>query len=80
MAVELAPQNIRVSSIAPTFIDTPLIRRIVDTQDKRLSAVPHPDGSDGSSHDVAATALFLASPASRHDDGHCLLVDMADRQ
>ena len=35
MAVELAPQNIRVNSIGPTFADTPLVRKIVDTPEKR---------------------------------------------
>jgi NAD(P)-dependent dehydrogenase (short-subunit alcohol dehydrogenase family) len=76
MAVELAPQNIRVNSIAPTFIDTPLIRRIVDTQDKQdylLSRIPM--GQMAAVGDVAAAAVFLASPVSAMTTGICLLVD-----
>ena len=35
MAIELAPERIRVNSIGPTFVDTPLVRQIVDTPQKR---------------------------------------------
>ncbi len=76
MAVELAPHNIRVNSVGPTFVDTPLIRRIVDTPEKREFLVSKiPMGHMASVHDIAAAALYLASPAAAMVTGTCLLVD-----
>jgi NAD(P)-dependent dehydrogenase (short-subunit alcohol dehydrogenase family) len=76
MAVELAPQRIRVNSLGPTFVDTPLVRRIVDTPAKRefvMSRIPM--GTMCKVEDVAAAALFLASPAAAMITGTHLLVD-----
>ena len=45
MAVELAPKGVRVVSIAPTFIDTPLVRPFFDDPTFRQWVLePHPDG------------------------------------
>ena len=76
MAVELAPQNIRVNSIGPTFADTPMVRRIVDTPEKRdfiMSRIPM--GKLVSLGDIAAAAVYLASPASAMVTGTHLIVD-----
>lgn len=76
MAVELAAQGIRVNSIGPTFVDTPLVRRIVDTPEKQrfvLSNVPM--GRLASVEDIAAAAAYLASPAAAMVTGTCLRVD-----
>jgi NAD(P)-dependent dehydrogenase (short-subunit alcohol dehydrogenase family) len=76
MAVELASQRIRVNSIAPTFIDTPLIQKIVDTPEKRefvLSKIPM--GRMAAVEDIAAAAVYLASPAAAMVTGTSLLVD-----
>ncbi|WP_213762702.1 SDR family oxidoreductase [Caballeronia sp. dw_19] len=76
MAVELAHCNIRVNSIAPTFIDTPLIRRIVDTREKHAALVSRiPLGRLGCVEDVASAAIYLASPAAAMITGTCLLTD-----
>ncbi|MFP6556742.1 SDR family NAD(P)-dependent oxidoreductase [Paraburkholderia sp. B3] len=76
MAVELAPQRIRVNSIAPTFIDTPLIRRIVDTSAKQREMVEKiPLGRLGQIEDVAGAAIYLASPAAAMTTGTCIRVD-----
>ncbi len=76
MAVELAAQGIRVNSVAPTFVDTPLIRKIVDTADKRESMVSRiPLGHMAKVQDIAAAVLYLASPAAAMVTGTCLLVD-----
>ena len=76
MAVELAPQRIRVNSIAPTFVDTPLVRRIVDTPEKRAFLVSKiPMGEMARVEDVVGAAVFLASPAAAMITGTCLLVD-----
>lgn len=76
MAVELATQGIRVNSIAPTFVDTPLIRRIVDTPDKRnflQSRIPL--GRMASEREIALAAVYLASDAAAMVSGTSLVVD-----
>jgi NAD(P)-dependent dehydrogenase (short-subunit alcohol dehydrogenase family) len=76
LAIELASEGIRVNSVAPTFVDTPLVRRIVDTPEKReflFSKIPL--GQLATVDDIAAATLFLASPAARMITGTSLKVD-----
>lgn len=76
MAIELAPSNIRVNSIAPTFIDTPLIRKIVDspaTRDQLVSRIPM--GRMATVEDISSAAIYLSSSAAAMVSGACLLVD-----
>ncbi len=76
MAVELAPHGIRVNSIGPTFADTPLVRRIVDTPEKREFITSRiPLGSMCKMEDIMAAAVYLASPAASMITGTHLLVD-----
>jgi NAD(P)-dependent dehydrogenase (short-subunit alcohol dehydrogenase family) len=76
MAVELAPHNIRVNAIAPTFIETPLTKPMLDDpafQDFVLSRIPL--GRIGQPDDVAAAVVYLASPAASMVTGTSLIVD-----
>ncbi len=76
MAVELAPSKIRVNSIGPTFTQTPLVQRIMNTPEKRefmLSRIPM--GTLARVEDVMAAAVYLASPAAAMVTGTHLLVD-----
>ena len=76
MAVELAPENIRVNSIGPTFSATPMVQRIVDTPEKRdfvLSRIPM--GRLATLEDEANAAIYLASSESAMVTGTHLLVD-----
>ncbi len=76
MAVELASQGIRVNSIGPTFADTPLVRRVVDTPEKLAFVTARiPLGSMCRVEDVMAAAVYLASPAAAMITGTHLLVD-----
>lgn len=76
MAVELAPRGIRVNSIGPTFVDTPLVRRIVDTPEKSRFVLSNiPAGRLASVTEIAAAAVYLASPAAAMITGTCLRVD-----
>ena len=76
MAVELASQGIRVNSIGPTFADTPLVRRIVDTPEKREFITSRiPMGTLCRVEDIMAAAVYLASPAASMITGTHLLVD-----
>lgn len=76
LAVELAPNGIRVNSIAPTFVDTPLVRRVVNTPEKREFVMNRiPMGRLASIGHVAAAAVYLASPAAAMVTGTSLVVD-----
>ena len=76
MAVELAPKGVRVVSIAPTFIKTPLTEPFF--RDPSFSKWVHdriPMGRLGTIEEVANAVLFLASPAAGLVTGSSLLVD-----
>ena len=76
MAIDLAPYNIRVNSIGPTFIDTPLTRPFWN--DKAF----HEDvlrriklGRLGKVEDLMGAVVFLASDAAAMVTGTSLVVD-----
>jgi NAD(P)-dependent dehydrogenase (short-subunit alcohol dehydrogenase family) len=76
MAVELAGKGVRVVSIAPTFVETPLSKPFLGDPDTRkwvLSRIPL--GRVGTVEEVAAAVVFLASPAAALVTGSSLLVD-----
>jgi NAD(P)-dependent dehydrogenase (short-subunit alcohol dehydrogenase family) len=76
MAVELAPQGVRVVSIAPTFVATPLTKPFLDDPDTRKWITDRiPLGRVGSVEEVANAVVFLASPAAALVTGSSLLVD-----
>jgi len=76
MAVELAPQKIRVNSIGPTFILTPMTRPYFEDstfRDETLARIPL--GTLGAVEDVMGSVVFLASPAAALITGAALAVD-----
>jgi NAD(P)-dependent dehydrogenase (short-subunit alcohol dehydrogenase family) len=76
MAVELAPQGIRVNSVAPTFIETPLTKPMLDDPKFRefvFSMIPM--GKLGTIDDVVAAVMYLVSPGAGMITGHSLKVD-----
>jgi NAD(P)-dependent dehydrogenase (short-subunit alcohol dehydrogenase family) len=76
MAVELAPKGVRVVSIAPTFIDTPLVRPFFNDPTFRKWVLDRiPMGRLGTVEEVADAVVFLASPAAALVTGSSLLVD-----
>jgi NAD(P)-dependent dehydrogenase (short-subunit alcohol dehydrogenase family) len=76
MAVELAPQKVRVVSIAPTFIDTPLTRPFfADPAFRQWVLDRIPLGRLGTVEEVASAVVFLASPAAALVTGSSLLAD-----
>ena len=76
MALELAPHGIRVVSIAPTFVETPLTKPWLDTPDfGKWVRDRIPSGQVGQLQDVAAAVVFAASPAAALVTGSSLLVD-----
>jgi NAD(P)-dependent dehydrogenase (short-subunit alcohol dehydrogenase family) len=76
MAVELAPKGVRVVSIAPTFITTPLTRPFFDDPVFKKWVLDRiPLGRLGTVEEVAQAVVFLASPAASLVTGSSLLVD-----
>ncbi len=61
LAKEAAGSNIRVNSIAPGAIDTPMLNRFSDEEKKEIINQT-PLGRLGKGQDVSALALFLCSP------------------
>jgi NAD(P)-dependent dehydrogenase (short-subunit alcohol dehydrogenase family) len=76
MAVELAPQGIRVNAVAPTFVETPLTAPfLADACFKAEVLSRIPLGRLGRIEEVVAAVVFLASPESSLITGTSLLVD-----
>jgi NAD(P)-dependent dehydrogenase (short-subunit alcohol dehydrogenase family) len=76
MAIELAPHNIRVNSLGPTFLDTPLTRPFFQNsafRDEVVSKIKL--GRLGTVDDLMGAILFLASDASSLMTGSALVVD-----
>ncbi len=79
MAVELAPDKIRVNSINPSLGETPLLATFLGGQDtpetraRFLASIPL--GRFSKPEDIANAALFFADPASDFVTGVCLEVD-----
>lgn len=77
MALELAAHGIRVISIAPTFVETPLYQQMRETKPEFAQWVKEriPMGGVGRPEDVASAVVFAASPAAALMTGTSLLVD-----
>ena len=79
-AAELAPRRIRVNSLSPGPIETPIFDRMgLDQASKDAFAeqitAQVPMGRFGSVDEVASAALFLASPESSYVTGADLVAD-----
>jgi NAD(P)-dependent dehydrogenase (short-subunit alcohol dehydrogenase family) len=76
MAVELASSGVRVVSIAPTFIETPLTQPFFNDPATRKWILDRiPLGRAGKPEEVANAVVFLASPAAGLVTGSSLLTD-----
>jgi 3-oxoacyl-[acyl-carrier protein] reductase len=78
MAVELAPDNIRVCALAPVAGDTPLLATFLgaDTPERRAAfKATVPLGRFSTPQDVANAALFLASDEASFLTGVVMEVD-----
>ena len=78
MAVELAPDRIRVNAIAPVAGETPLLATFMgeDTPEKRAAfKAVIPWGRFSTPQDIANAALFLCSDESEMVTGAVLTVD-----
>lgn len=76
MAVELASFGVRVNTVAPTYVETPMTQPFFANDDFRkkvLSAIPL--GRIGRIEEITAAVLFLASSAASLVTGTSLRVD-----
>ena len=76
LAVEWAPVGIAVNAVAPTFVDTPLTRPMLEDDEFRADVLRRlPIGRIGTPEDVVGAVVFLASEQSALVTGHVLAVD-----
>ena len=76
LAVELAMHNIRVNSIAPTFLDTPMTAPMFARPEFAKWVLDRiPMGRLGQLDEVAAAVVFVASEAASLMTGTSLVID-----
>jgi NAD(P)-dependent dehydrogenase (short-subunit alcohol dehydrogenase family) len=76
MAIELAPYNIRVNSLGPTFLETPMTRPFFENKafrDEVLSKIKL--GRLGQLDELTGAIIFLACDASSLMTGSALILD-----
>jgi len=79
LAIELAPLSIRINTVAPGVVETPVYNTFM-SDDEVKATLPafnafHPLGRNGQPRDVAEAILFLASDAASWITGTVLPVD-----
>jgi NAD(P)-dependent dehydrogenase (short-subunit alcohol dehydrogenase family) len=77
IALEFAKQGIRVNSVAPGVVDTDMIDRVVGkgVDQRNWLRSLHPVGRLGTTEEIAAAVLYLASDAAKFTTGTTLMVD-----
>ena len=76
-ALEYAADNIRVNSVCPGYINTPLVRPLFDNYAAMEATIisRHPVGRLGEPEEIAAAVIWLSSPAASFVTGHNMAVD-----
>ncbi|HVG01224.1 MAG TPA: SDR family oxidoreductase, partial [Chloroflexia bacterium] len=74
-ALEYAKQNIRVNSVGPGFIATPLIDKNMDKETQAYISGLHAMGRMGEAQEVADLVAFLCSDQASFMTGGYYLVD-----
>jgi NAD(P)-dependent dehydrogenase (short-subunit alcohol dehydrogenase family) len=76
LAVEWAPEGVRVNAIAPTWVRTDFIKPLTDNPDllARMQAMT-PMGKIAEVSDIVGGVVYLASPAASMVTGHVLAID-----
>jgi len=76
MAIELAPERIRVNAVAPTIVETSMTTPFLsDPAYRSFAMATIPLKQIATAEDVAEAVVYLASPAARMVTGTSLRVD-----
>ncbi len=76
MAIDLAKNNIRVNTVCPTFVETPMVKKFFKNKKFKKQVINNiPLGRIADASDVATAVAFLASDASSMITGSSILVD-----
>jgi len=76
MALDLAKNNIRVNTICPTFVETPMVKNFFkDKKFKNAMMDNIPLGRLATDSDIATAVVYLASNASSMITGSSLVID-----
>lgn len=77
LVAELSPKGIRVNTIAPGWIDTPMFHKATDNDPQRKANILRriPMKTFGLPADIGYAALYLSSPAGGYVNGVFLPVD-----
>ena len=76
MAIDLAKNNIRVNTVCPTFVNTPMTKKFFKSSKFKKEVIRKiPLGRIAEVSDVATVVSFLASDASSMITGTSILID-----
>ncbi|WP_253858578.1 glucose 1-dehydrogenase [Prauserella alba] len=75
LAAELGPTGIRVNSVSPGYIETPMFHENVDVDAHTAVVDSIAAGRLGTAEDVAEAVAFLASPGASYINGQDLVID-----
>ena len=76
MSLDLADNNIRVNSICPTFVETPLVKKFFKDKNFKKEMLNNiPLGRFATESDIATAVVYLASNASSMITGTSLIID-----
>ena len=76
MALELSKSNIRVNSVCPTFVETPMVKAFFKNKKFKKEVLENiPLGRVAQENDVSTAVAFLAANSSNSITGTSLMVD-----
>jgi len=75
VAVELAPRQITVNSVAPGWVDTEMVEAAITPESRGRIEAAIPIGRVASPRDIAGPIVFLCSDLARHITGEILNVN-----
>ncbi|NDL60306.1 glucose 1-dehydrogenase [Phytoactinopolyspora mesophila] len=75
LAAELGPKGIRVNSVSPGYIETPMFHDAIPPEEHASVIAQVAAGRFGTSDDVADAVAFLASDEASYINGQDLIID-----
>ena len=76
MALELAEHNIRVNSVCPTFVETPMVKAFFKNKKFKKQVLENiPLGRLAQENEVSTAVAFLAAESSNSITGTSLMID-----